>query len=209
MRIQHMDVSHFRAPYKNGMMGFGADPVVTPGAPLPITPAPSQATPEGALVDVDAGGVRIFKPTVASAILSALSGAVIIVQGGDDSVSLVPATAGDPRETGAAWAKRKLSEGKVVLAGSNQGIPGVVMPLPPESGLQKFLQAAPASAVPQFAAPQASSGGASPLYAVLASPGSSTASMLGGGKTIYLLGAAAVVGVAGYLIFRKPRRSAS
>jgi hypothetical protein len=207
--VHHLDISHFRAPYKNSMMGLGADPVVTPGAPLPIIPAPSPTTPEGALVDVDASGVRTFKPTVASAIMSALSGAVVIIQGGDDSVSLVPATSGDPRETGAAWAKRKLAEGKVVLAGSNQGIPGVVMPLPPESGLQKFLQAAPASAVPQFAAPQAGAGGAAPLYAVLASPGSSAAGMLGSGKGVYLIGGALVVGTALYFMFRKPKGGAS
>jgi hypothetical protein len=201
-RVGHMDIAHFRAPYKNSMLGFGAEPTAQSSI--------------AALTDQDPSTfVLSFKPTVASGIMSMIGGSVVIMQGGDDTVSIVPALSGDPRETVAAWIKRKLAEGKEVAAGSSQGIPGVVMPLPPEAGLQKFLQAGNAAAIIQVTSPQAGAGGAAPLFAVLARPGSApplvnTAGMgASGGKTLAVVAIAGAVGVGLYYIFRKPSRGAS
>ncbi len=139
---------------------------------------------------------------------------MVIIQGGDDTVSIVPALPGDPRETAAAWIKRKLAEGKSIAAGSTQGIPGVVMPLPPEAGLQKFLQAGNAQTLTPVISSQAGAGGADPLFALLVSPSaggapvlSSQASMsTSSGKTLAVVAIAGIVGVGLYYVFRKPAR---
>ncbi len=168
--IRHMDISHFRAPYKNSMMGFGD---------VPLSPV------ESAVVDVDASGTRILKPAVSNVIMNSLGAFSVIVQGGDDAVSLAVAIPNDPREKADAWVHRKNAEGNVVYMGTMSGIPGIMAPVPPEV-LQKFLRASPPGGT-NYAAPDPAAGGVGPAFAVLSVP------VAGGGVTTGGLTTAGVV----------------
>jgi len=163
MHPAYTDVSHYRAPYKNAYFaGFGAEaatpatPAVPPAAPIPDA--------QSVAVDIGPDGVRVFKPQVAATIQLLLQSSSVVLIGGanSDDVRFEPAVPMDIRENALAWVKRKLAEGKTVLAGSTAGLVAVLAP----GGADKLLKAVkgPAGEV-QSAGPQAL-----PFYAVLARP---------------------------------------
>jgi len=166
MHPAYTDVSHYRAPYKNAYFaGFGAEADATAAAAAtPIVP-PAAPIPDAQSVAVDIGpdGVRVFKPQVAATIQLLLGNSSVVLIGGanSDDVRFEPTVPMDIRENALAWTKRKLAEGKTVLAGSTAGLVGVLAP----TG-DKLLKAVkgPAGEV-QSAGPQAL-----PFYAVLARP---------------------------------------
>lgn len=193
MTRMYADVSHFRAPFKNWPSLSATDPAA-PTSPL---------DPATVLDKVD--GVASFKPQVADTIFQFLATQRVIVLDAD-SVTVVPADAVDAaqpllRESADAWVKRKIGEGKTVVAGSTGG--AVLFPTP-TPGIQKYLQA-----VKGHEAEVAATAGDSPLGAVLARP-TGLASIFGKIGPIGVA-ALAVIGVGGAVLLfkKKPRRHAT
>lgn len=157
----YTDIAHFRAPFKNwpylGMApsvyaGIGATAEGVPGAPQ--TPAPD------AFLDTEKSGVRIFKPQVVDVLMQMLGTQGILLLGNDENVQLVEAI--PEREKANAWVKRKLAEGKTIVAGTSGGAYLFGIPMP---GITKYLQA-----VKGLDAEKAATAGLLPLGAVLARP---------------------------------------
>lgn len=189
VKRQYTDISHFRAPFKNWpYLGIGAD-----AGPAAIDPA-------AAMIDTESNGVRIFKPAIADIILKTmLEGFSVIMLGSDpDSVKLDPKLANDIRESATAWVKRKLNEGKTVVAQAAGGAATFGLPIVQD----RFLRAASSTAQELEY-----TGGVTPLGAVLARPFSKMG-LFGLGP----LGVAAVVlGVVGVGVyfFGKKKRTAT
>jgi hypothetical protein len=213
MHPAYTDVSHYRAPYKNAYFaGFGAEAAATPAEPLPGS-APAAPIPDVQAIAVDVGpdGVRVFKPQVAATIQLLLGQSSVVLIGGADSddVRFEPAVPMDIRENALSWVKRKLGEGKSVLAGSTAGLTAV---LAPPGGADKLLKAVKGTAGEvQSAGPQAL-----PFYAVLARPSPAELAKAAQGKSIFAsmtplsIGIVTVAVIGGLYLYskKKGRRAA-
>lgn len=135
MTIRQIDVSHYRAPFKDALFlsGFGAAPALSlrKSGRVPVVPLSTKTTKEGKTMTTTAAattapttvtitneaGYREFDPRSLEAMFQALQAFSIVVEGNDETVSIHPIQANDPREWAPSWISRKLGEGKAIAAG--------------------------------------------------------------------------------------------
>lgn len=177
---RYVDVSHFRAPYKNAWFGaYGADEAPpSPGPPLDV-PAPDAVA---SLMEVK-DGIYHFKPDVAAQILTQLQSVGVVQIPGSQTVQLVSFGEGTlSTKTGdvsaRAWVAEKVKAGNVVLA------PWWIS-APIDS--PRYL-----AAVPKGDKTSIRQGASTPYAAVLAEPGG----LFGLSFTTVAIGAAVVIGAA-------------
>lgn len=184
MHRRYAEISHFRAPFKNwpSISGYGA----------------ADDSAAAAAITTDKDGLRSFKPQIADVLLAMLN-AYSIIHISNDDVKIDPIVPGDIRETAASWLKRKVADGKIVLAGTSAGAHMFGVPV---ANVDKVLVA-----VKGRQAAIEKTVGLTPMLAVLAKPAGIGALVAGMGPVGIAVGALVVVGGVA-LLAKKRRRSA-
>jgi len=227
---QYVDISHFRAPYKNwpylGMGGFGqTDPsmpidvsppavpdaaAVTPVAPAPIDPNALSAS----LVTIDANGVKTLIPAAGLALLTAFQSVFVapFTTAADKEQVIGPSVnMGVALPSATSWVNAQLARGRSVIVSAN--MPGGLVDLmnparPPMSGA--FVLASVSTKADEILAAGPSQPNAAliaPSKLKPASPLENTLQKAGMGPASVALIALVVVGGGILLITRKPKRA--
>lgn len=116
--IQHVDISHFRAPYKNWPVAFGQE-----GATVATTTAPAAPS-----IIITKEGVRHVAPNAVPTIMEMLKQLSTVFLD-NNSVKLDVRVPNDPRPSAFDWAQGKLKEGLSVVIGSTAGAEMVAAPV--------------------------------------------------------------------------------
>lgn len=125
--IGTVDISHFRAPYKNfpGMNGFGA---LIPGGADPAAASQESAIGQGDLFTVDKNGVSVLTLKGFGMLSEALPVSRVIFLD-NDNVKFEGAAPSDTRKKASTWVAEKLAEGKSIVFGSPAGLVSAFKPI--------------------------------------------------------------------------------